>query len=302
MVLVMDENELIKEIKEIVTKYTTAGKILARVRKETAKQVQVGASLLDVANFGENMIRKEGGEPAFPINISCNEEAAHATPKKEDTDVFGEDMVKLDIGVHIDGYIADTAITVDLSGHPELVDAAEAALEAAIQAVHAGINTAELGVIINDTITGFGYKPVANLTGHGLAQYMQHVPPTIPNIPVDSGVVLEVGQVVAIEPFATDGRGYVSEGAGTEIYNKVGNKPIRAPAARAILKEIEPFKTLPFAKRWLNSKHLDFAMLQLEKNGNISSYPVLKEETGKLVSQAEHTLMVEEDGCTVITR
>ncbi|NOR60455.1 MAG: type II methionyl aminopeptidase, partial [Methanosarcinales archaeon] len=261
-----------------------------------------GASLLDVANFGENMIRKEGGEPAFPINISCNEEAAHATPKKEDTDVFGEDMVKLDIGVHIDGYIADTAITVDLSGHPELVDAAEAALEAAIQAVHAGINTAELGVIINDTITGFGYKPVANLTGHGLAQYMQHVPPTIPNIPIDSGVVLEVGQVVAIEPFATDGRGYVSEGAGVEIYNKVGSKPIRAPAARAILKEIEQFRTLPFAKRWLNSKHLDFAMLQLEKNGNISSYPVLKEETGKLVSQAEHTLMVEEDGCTVITR
>lgn len=300
--VVMDENELVKEIKEIVTKYTTAGKILARVRKETAKQVKVGASLLDVANFGENMIRKEGGEPAFPINISCNEEAAHTTPTKEDTDVFGEDMVKLDIGVHIDGYIADTAITVDLSGHPELVDAAEAALEAAIQAVHAGINTAELGVIINDTITGFGFKPVANLTGHGLAQYMQHVPPTIPNIPVDSGVVLEVGQVVAIEPFATDGRGYVGEGAGTEIYNKVGNKPIRAPAARAILKEIEPFRTLPFAKRWLNSKHLDFAMLQLEKNGNISSYPVLKEETGKLVSQAEHTLMVEEDGCTVITR
>jgi methionyl aminopeptidase len=300
--LVMDENELIQEIKEIITKYTTAGKILARVRKETAKKVQIGASLLDVANFGENMIRKEGGEPAFPINISCNEEAAHATPKKEDTAVFGEDMVKLDIGVHIDGYIADTAITVDLSGHPGLVDAAEAALEAAIQAVHAGINTSELGVIINDTITGFGYKPIANLTGHGLAQYMQHVPPTIPNIPVDSGVVLEVGQVVAIEPFATDGRGYVSEGAGTEIYNKVGNKPIRAPAARAILKEIEPFKTLPFAKRWVNSKHLDFAMLQLEKNGNISSYPVLKEETGKLVSQAEHTLIIEEDGCTVITR
>jgi len=216
--------------------------------------------------------------------------------------LFGEDMVKLDIGVHIDGYIADTAITVDLSGHPELVDAAEAALEAAIQAVHAGINTTELGVIINDTITGFGYKPVANLTGHGLARYMQHVPPSIPNIPVDSGVVLEVGQVVAIEPFATNGRGYVGEGAGIEIYNKVGNKPIRAPAARTILKEIEQFRTLPFAKRWLNSKHLDFAMLQLEKNGNISSYPVLKEETGKLVSQAEHTLIVEEDGCTVITR
>jgi methionyl aminopeptidase len=298
----LDENQMLDEINEIIEKYMTAGKILSKVREETAKQVTVGASLFEVARFSEDMIRELGGEPAFPINISCNEEAAHATPKMDDTQVFGEDMVKLDIGVHIDGYIADTAKTVDLSGNPELVEAAEAALEAAIKAIHAGINTAELGIIINDTITGFGYKPVANLTGHGLAQYMQHVPPSIPNIPIDKGVTLEVGQVVAIEPFATNGQGHVNEGASTEIYHIVGTRPIRAPAARALLKEIEAYQTLPFAKRWLNSKHLDFALLQLEKNGNIASYPVLKEENGALVSQAEHTVIVEEEGCTVTTR
>lgn len=298
----MDENEMIEEIEVIIDKYVTAGKILAEVREETAKQVRVDKPLLEVAQFAEDMIREKGGEPAFPINISCNDEAAHATPKKDDTATFGEDMVKLDIGVHIDGYIADTATTVDLSGNPELVQAAEAALDAAIKAVHGGINTSELGDIINDTITDFGYKPVANLTGHGLAQYMQHVPPTIPNIPIDMGVELEVGQIVAIEPFATDGKGYVTEGKGAEIYHLVGKRPIRAPAARAILKEIEQYKTLPFAKRWLSAKHVDFAMMQLEKNGNISSYPILKEEKGKLVSQAEHTIMVEENGCTVITK
>ncbi|MDF1557658.1 MAG: type II methionyl aminopeptidase [ANME-2 cluster archaeon] len=298
----LDEKQMLEEINEIIEKYVTAGKILSKVREETAKQVKVGTNLLEVARFAEDMIREGGGEPAFPINISCNEEAAHATPKKDDTDVFGEDMVKLDIGVHIDGYIADTAITVDLSGNPELVEAAEAALEAAIQAIHAGINTAELGIIINDTITGFGYKPVANLTGHGLAQYMQHVPPSIPNIPIDKGVILEVGQVVAIEPFATNGQGHVTEGGSTEIYHNLEGRPIRAPAARALLKEIEVYRTLPFAKRWLNSKHLDFSLLQLEKNGNISSYPVLKEKKGALVSQAEHTVIVEEDGCKVITR
>ncbi len=302
MVIIMDKEQMIQEIDEIVGKYITAGEILARVRKETAKQVKVGASLLDVANFGEDMIRKEGGECAFPINISRNEEAAHSTPKNDDTEVFGEDMVKLDIGVHIDGYIADTAITVDLSGHNELVEAVEAGLNAAIEIIHGGINTTEIGNVINDTITEFGYKPVANLTGHGLAQYIQHVPPSIPNIPTDVGVELDVGQIIAIEPFATDGKGFVSEVGSAQIFSLLSNKPIRNSAARAVMKEIEQYRTLPFAKRWLKSKHMDFAMLQLEKNGNLSSYPVLKEEKGMLVSQAEHTLIVEEDGCRVTTK
>lgn len=302
MVIIMDKEQMIQEIDEIVGKYITAGEILARVRKETAKQVKVGASLLDVANFGEDMIRKEGGECAFPINISRNEEAAHSTPKNDDTEIFGEDMVKLDIGVHIDGYIADTAITVDLSGHNELVEAVEAGLNAAIEIIHGGINTTEIGNVINDTITEFGYKPVANLTGHGLAQYIQHVPPSIPNIPTDVGVELDVGQIIAIEPFATDGKGFVSEVGSAQIFSLLSNKPIRNSAARAVMKEIEQYRTLPFAKRWLKSKHVDFAMLQLEKNGNLSSYPVLKEEKGMLVSQAEHTLIVEEDGCRVTTK
>lgn len=302
MVIIMDKEQMIQEIDEIIGKYMTAGEILAHVRNETAKQVKVGASLLDVADFAENMIKKEGGECAFPVNISRNDEAAHATPKKNDTEVFGEDMVKLDIGVHIDGFIADTAITVDLSGHNELVEAVEAGLNAAIEIIHGGINTTQIGDVINGTITEFGYKPVANLTGHGLAQYIQHAPPSIPNIPTDVGVELEVGQVIAIEPFATDGKGFVSEVGSAQIFSLFTNKPIRNPAARAVLKEIEQYKTLPFAKRWLKSKHVDFAMLQLEKNGNVSSYPVLKEEKGTLVSQAEHTLIVEEDGCRVTTK
>lgn len=295
-------NIMTSEEKEIIGKYETAGRILASVREETAKRVQVGASMLEVAQFAEDLIREKGGEPAFPINISRNEEAAHATPKKGDAEVFGEDMVKLDIGVHIDGYIADTATTVDLSGHPDLVEAAEKALEAAIKVIHAGINTAEIGNVIYETITEFGYKPVANLTGHGLGRYLQHIPPAIPNIPTDRGVILEEYQIVAIEPFATNGRGFINEGGSAEIYHLVDEKPIRAPAARTLLKEIADYRTLPFAKRWLKGNHLDFALLQLEKNGNISAYPILKEEKGKLVSQAEHTLIVEEDGCRVITK
>ncbi len=289
------------ETEEILGKYRAAGKILSEVRAEAVKKVTEGASLLSVAEFTENLIREKGGEPAFPVNISRNDEAAHATPSLDDTAAFGKDMVKLDIGVHIDGYIADTAVTVDLSGNPELVQASESALEEAIKSIHAGVNTSDIGGIIEDTIGSFGYKPVINLTGHGLEQYIQHAPPAIPNKRIPHGVLLEEGDIVAIEPFATDGAGKIYDAGNAEIYHLVSDKPVRHPSARKLLEEIRKYKTLPFAKRWLGSS-IDFAMLQLVKANIIRPYPVLKEIEGGIISQAEHTIIITADGCEVITR
>ncbi len=290
-----------KEVEEIIEKYFKAGKILSEVRGETVKKVKLGETLLSVAEFAENLIREKGGEPAFPVNISRNDEAAHYTPSIDDKSVFGNDMVKLDIGVHIDGYIADTATTVDLSGNPELVKASESALEKAIEFIHGGVNTADIGGVIEDAITSFGYKPVVNLTGHGLAQYIQHAPPSIPNKRIPHGVVLEEGDIIAIEPFATDGAGKIHDAGNAEIYHLVSDRPVRHPSARKLLKEIEKYKTLPFAKRWLGER-VDFAMLQLVKAKIVQSYPILKEIEGGLVSQAEHTVFITEDGCEVITK
>ncbi len=290
-----------KYSEEIIEKYRRAGKILSEVREEAAKKVAVGESLITVAEFTENLIREKGGEPAFPVNISRNDEAAHATPSFNDKSVFGKDMVKLDIGVHIDGYIADTAVTVDLSGNPKLVEAAEAALENALKLIHAGVNTSEIGGVVEDTIGSFGFKPIINLTGHGLAQYIQHAPPSIPNKRMPHSVVLEEGDIVAIEPFATNGAGKIHNAGNAEIYHLVSNKPVRHPSARALLQEIEKYKTLPFAKRWLGDR-VDFALVQLVKAGVIESYPILKEIQGGLISQAEHTILVTADGCEVITR
>jgi len=287
---------------KILEKYRKAGRILAEVKAEAAKKVKPGVSLLGVAEFVEALIKEKGGMPAFPCNISRNDEAAHATPSANDTSVFGEDMVKLDIGVHVDGYIADTAITVDLSGNPELVKASEAALENAIGVVRAGISTAEIGDVIEKTISEFGYKPVANLTGHGLDRYTQHAAPSIPNRHVKQGVRLKAGDVIAIEPFATNGAGHVSESGAAEIYRVEKLKPVRLPASRELLEELEKYKMLPFAKRWLCQNKLDFVLNQLEAMGVLRSYPVLKEDGGGLVSQAEHTVIVEEDGCQIITK
>jgi methionyl aminopeptidase len=284
-------------------KHREAGEILAEVRNEAADMVEVGASHLEVAEWAEERIRELGGKPAFPVNISIDEEAAHATPAPDDDATFGEEMVNLDIGVHVDGWLADTAVTVDLSGHDELAAASAEALDAALEVVEAGIDVGEVGAAIEETIDGYGYNPVVNLSGHGLGHWEQHTEPNIPNRALGQGATLEAGDVVAIEPFATDGTGKVNEGSDEEIFALEHERSIRDRNARTVLEQItEEFRTLPFARRWIDSRRAGMALRRLMTNDVIHGYPVLKEDDGCLVSQKEHTLIVTEDGCEVTTR
>ncbi|WP_135535665.1 MULTISPECIES: type II methionyl aminopeptidase [Halostella] len=284
-------------------KHREAGEILAQVRAETAERVEVGASHLEVAEFAEERIRELGGEPAFPVNISVDEEAAHATPSVDDDTTFGEEMINLDIGVHVDGWLADTAVTVDLSGHDELAAASAEALDAALDLVEPGVETGDIGAAIEEVIDGYGFNPVVNLTGHGLGHWEQHTSPNIPNRAVSQGATLSVGQVVAIEPFATDGSGKVNEGADEEIFALERDGSIRNRQARQALEQInEEFKTLPFATRWLDTGRAGMALRRLKAQDIVHGYPVLKEDDGALVSQKEHTVIVTPSGCEVTTR
>ena len=283
----------------ILEKYREAGRILTEVRDNAVKRVKVGASLLELAEHIESSIKDKGAGVAFPANISINEEAAHATPSVNDKRIFGRDLVKLDIGAHIDGYIADTAVTIDLGSNKQIVKASQTALDAAIEIVKAGINTSEISEIIEKTITSFGFNPVVNLTGHGLEQYVQHAPPSILNKRTETGVNLKEGQVIAIEPFTSSGAGRVYEAGHAEIFSLLDLKPIRSSDARKVLREIETFKKLPFARRWLKGR-VDMSLRQLEAAGIIRPYPVLKDHG--LVSQSEDTVIVTVDGCEVITR
>ena len=284
-------------------KHREAGEILAQVRDETADRVEVGASHLEIAEYAEDRIRELGGEPAFPVNISIDEEAAHATPSPEDDSTFGEEMINLDIGVHVDGWLADTAVTVDLSGNPELAEAPAEALEAALDVIEPGVHTGEIGAEIESVIDGYGYNPVVNLSGHGLGRWEQHTEPNIPNRGVKQGVELEAGDTLAVEPFATDGGGKVSEGADEEIFALEREASVRNRDARKALEQIvEEFKTLPFARRWLDTRRAEMALRRLSQQNVVHGYPVLKEKDGCLVSQKEHTIIVTEDGCEVTTR
>ena len=288
---------------DIFEKYRKAGRIAAAILKDGAKDIRVGASYLELVDSIEARVIGEGAELAFPLNVSLNEDAAHDTASPGDARIFSKgDVVKLDLGVQIDGYIADTATTVDLGNNDLLVRASQEALEAAIAAIKPGVTAGALGAAVQSAIESRGYRPIANLTGHGLDQYVLHRSPTIPNIGSPGGTVLEEGMVFAIEPFATTGSGRVGEKSRREIYSQIGNRPVRVPTARAALERVKDRNGLPFSRRWLPDRKMDLQLSPLVRAGNFHVYPVLADVPGSLVSQHEHTVIVTADGCTVTTR
>ncbi len=287
---------------DILEKYLEAGRIARECRDYAAGRVKAGESILDLVVDSENKIISMGGEIAFPLNISLNEAAAHDTASPGDERVFkAGDLVKVDMGVHIDGYIADTAVTVDLGKNDLLVEASRAALEAAIGMVRPGVRTGEIGARIQAEIEGRGYRPVANLTGHGLGRFLLHGIPTIPNVGIQGGTELEEGMVFAIEPFASTGAGTVSDSSRTEIFSQVSGRQIRLPSARKLMKKVAERNSLPFSRHWYYEEKCDLALSQLIKQNILRGYPVLHDIPGSLVSQAEHTMIVTDDGCVVTT-
>jgi methionyl aminopeptidase len=288
---------------EIFEKYREAGEIAAKILCKGAQGIRIGEPYFDLVESIESLVREEGVSLAFPLNLSLNEDAAHDTASPADTRVFEKgDVAKLDLGVHIDGYIADTATTVDLGSNSLLLAASEQALEAAIRKVRPGATAGELGAAIQHEIESRGYRPIANLTGHGLDRYVLHRAPTIPNIGINGGIMLEEGMVFAIEPFATTGSGHVGEKSRMEIYSQISQKPVRIPAARAILETVKERNGLPFSRRWLKERKQDIALPALIRSHSIHGYPVLSDIPGSLVSQHEHTVIVTSDGCVVTTR
>lgn len=285
----------------VAENYREAGEILTTVMAETRELIEPGVTHLEVAEYAEERVHELGDGLAFPVNISVDAEASHATPARDDETTFDDEMVCLDIGVHVDGYIADAATTVDLSGTPELVEAAEEALAAAIDTAGPGVPVGEIGAEIEDVIEAYGYTPVYNLSGHGVQRYDAHTSPNVPNRGVDRSVELQPGQAVAIEPFVTDGRGKVGEGASEEIFELVEDRSVRNRSARQALEQIRGFDGLPFAARALDSSRGEMALRRLTQQGIVKGYPVLTEEQGRLVSQAEHTILVREDGIEVTT-
>lgn len=291
--------------------YLQAGKVASEVRENARRKYHVGSTLLEICESVESQIRNMEAEPAFPVNTSLNEIAAHYTAEPGDTTIVSEgDVLKIDIGVQVGGYIADTAVTVCYDPKYEpLVKAAEAALGEAVRMAKVNTKASDISRIIETTITKFGFRPIQNLSGHSLQQYTIHAGKSIPNIWTrGSSFALIANEAYAIEPFVTtrDGQGVVYEGGIKNIFGITSRKPVKEKDVDDLLEVIwARYKTLPFALRWLTDKYEEKEIRRLLdrliKKKNVHAYPILVEGHGKKVVQAEHTIIPTESAANVIT-
>ena len=283
-----------------INDWKRAGEIASQIRDFAKKVVKVDVSLLEATNIIEKKIIDLGGGIAFPVDLSINEIAAHYSAVLDDKTVFKDgDLIKADIGVHINGAIADTAVSISLNSKKELIYATDKALAQAIKIIRPGIALYEIGEVINQSITEYGFVPIRNLSGHGIERYQIHAEPTVPNFNNKDKRVLSKGQVIAIEPFATDGIGLVTEGKDSFIYELSRKKPQRDMRLRKVLDYIERnYKTLPFSARWLarefDKNNILMLLNNLERQGILKHYKQLPEKSSGMVSQSEHTLIVDD--------
>ena len=300
--------------------YIKSGKLASKIRNEASKMIKEGTLVIDLVEYVENEILKSGAQIAFPCNVSLNEVAAHYTsPAGDKTEIHAGDMVKLDLGAMIDGYIADTAVTIIADGnitenytqdeinlHEEIAEASAAGLEAAISTVRAGVEVSKVGDAVHEAISEYKLNPIFNLTGHSLEQYNLHAGISIPNYDNHDNYVLEEGQAIAIEPFATNGEGIVNDAPGHYIYSYMANKPFRMKSTQRVLKYIQHnHRYVPFSGRWITNEFGErkgaIALKQLADAMALYPYAPLREKKGCFVSQKEHTVIVEKEGCTVTT-
>ncbi|MHA1489337.1 MAG: type II methionyl aminopeptidase [Promethearchaeota archaeon] len=294
--------------------YIKAGKAVIAAKKLARRLVKPGELFLDIANKCEAEIFKNGAELSFPVNMSLNEIAAHYSPSIDDTTVVPEKgLLKIDVGSHYNGYIADSAFTINIDDDPRLqnyIDAAEEGLQAAIILFKPGTKLYEMGEVIADKIISRGLRPITNLGGHELKQYELHAGPFIPNYKEKMhDQVLKPGDAYACEPFTTSGIGKVQNGKRAYIYRFVKKVKKNMPyELQGFMNKIEKnFKHLPFSPRWIENKDL-IPKKRIKRTIDVflgkkilEKYPILIERSGEPVAQQEHTMVLDFHGKRFVT-
>lgn len=283
------------------------GTLAKQVRDYGKSLIQKGASYQNVIEKINQKIKELGAIPAFPPQMALNDTAAHFLLEPGQEIIFSDEIIKLDIGVCYGGAIGDCAVTIDLSGkHQKLIDAVEEALLRAEQSIKVGQKLREIGKIIDQTISSYGFQSVKNLAGHGLAAYQIHTPPTIPNYEDSSKGIIRPGMTFAIEPFATDGKGVIYEKGVPTIFSQIGKHLPKSEVSHLLMEKIKTFNRLPFAIHDLLNDNLSLeqvkkGLVELMSAKIIISYGPLIEENHGMVAQAENSVLVDETGQVIIT-
>jgi len=292
---------------DVLQKYEKAGRIARQALEYGASLIKPGVSMRDVLDKIEIFIHKQGAAPAFPAQSCVNETAAHFCPTQQEDYVYQKgDLIKLDVGVHVDGYIGDNAMTISLdSEYEDLSLTVKTALDTVTKMLRPGVSLNQIGATVQKILQDKGYEPIRNLTGHGVGQYQQHTKPSVPNFPSGDETVLEEGMVIAVEPFGTTGTaGVIYNAANPTIFSLAVERPVRSPHARKVLQQIHTYNGLPFATRWLTQALGTTALLglnELRRAGMLHEYPPLPEKTKGVVAQWENTFLITKNGCKILT-
>ncbi|MCB9882963.1 MAG: type II methionyl aminopeptidase [Planctomycetes bacterium] len=293
-----------------VEMFRKSGRIAAQCREWARETIRPGMTIRELTEGVEEMIRELGGQPAFPAQSSRNHVAAHYCSSPNDTQAYEVgDVVKVDLGVHVDGYVTDTAFSIELGDqdrYGKLIEASAKALEAAIETAGAGVSVGQIGAAVQETIEGYGYKPVRNLTGHGVSRWLVHCSPQIPNVSEKSQHVIRPGQVIAIEPFATDGRGYINDHGTPEVFMMSRRRPPRNMRGLdpGVVDTLMAWNGLPVARRYFREhdpKLVVSTFNRLIRTGELHPYPPLVERVGAMVAQTEHCIYVHDDHVEILT-
>jgi methionyl aminopeptidase len=308
-----EEEELTEEEKKkrALESYQKAGKIAKEALEKATEKAQVGVKVIDLITEIEAFIVEQGGNVGFPFNVSIDNVAAHYTSGAVDmTEIEEGNVVKLDLGVHVNGYIADTATTVNFNTkNPALENiciSSEKAMETAIDMIKVGAKTNDIGKKIYEVIKSYKYNPVRDLSGHTVDRWTIHGSKQIPLIAVPTGQAIEEDEVFAVETFSSTGEGTTHPLNYGNIYQlALRHIPkIRNQAAKKLVGFVaKNLKTLPFSHRaWAKEVAVPrFALNDLISTGVFMEYKILSDVKGSFVSQSEKTVYVHGDSVEILT-
>ncbi|KAM0676905.1 Methionine aminopeptidase 2 [Binucleata daphniae] len=311
---------------EILDKARRAAEAHRRSRYKAQKYIKPGCSLFELVNMIEDSTRillkgEYNDGIGFPTGINLNDCAAHFTLNPGDKDIIldKDDVMKVDFGTHVDGFIMDSAFTVAFNPRYEnLLKASKEATEAGIKCLGVDVRVCDIGKVISEVMECYEVeidgktlpvKAISNLNGHSIDQYKVHAGITIPNINNGDKTRIQEDSFYAVETFATTGKGYVVNGPNCSHYIlEECDKPIRNENSKLVLNTVKKkLKTLPFCARYIDK------MVTL-KNGSLPAvrtlsllkhfdpYPPLYDNTGSYSAQFEHTIYLSETEKEVLTR
>lgn len=316
---------------KIVTKYKCAASIADDALKHVMSLCVVDAKIVDLCNAGDEFINTAvakvyNAKPkvekgvAFPTCVSVNNVVGHFCPLTGDeSKIVAGDLIKIDLGVHIDGYIAVVANTVLLGAsglettitgrQADVMAAAYTAGEAAIRLLKEGKKNSDISNAIGLAAAEFKCSPVQGVLSHQMTRFVIDGEKVILNKPDHENKVDE-HEFAPLEVYALDLVMSTSEGKAKEseqrttIYKRTPDSSyqLKMKASRTIFSQIKAdHPTFPFTLRALDEKKARFGIVELLNHELVIPYPVLIESEGEFIAHIKFTCLILPHGTVRIT-